>query len=104
MSKDEKEPGQVINIKTYQVLKRHQNQELRYKHSLMKMDKVALLQELLHYHEAYQHDPFDINVTIRGQMLMEILEERAELSELQELSREFQEKLKVRLYQQLQNL
>ena len=46
--------------------------------------------------------PTDIGSTVRAQHLMEILEERAELTELQELSREFRAKLKVRLYEQLQ--
>lgn len=94
----------VINLKTYRVFKERQRQELAYRHQLLAMSKPELLQELLNYHEFYQRDPHDINVTIRGQHLMDILESRAELAELQELSREFQHKLKVRLYQQMQGL
>ena|SRR5690348_12319181 len=94
----------VINLKTYRVLKERQKQELLYRHQLLGMDKAHLLQELLNYHESYLRDPHDVNVTIRGQHLMDVLEARAELRDLQELSREFQHKLKVRLYEQLQNL
>lgn len=94
----------IVNIKTYRVLKDRQNQEFAYRLSLSKMDKAQLLQELLNYHDRYQRDPHDVNVTIRAQHLMEVLEERAELKELQDLSREFQNKLKMRLYEQMQSL
>lgn len=94
----------VINIKTYKVLRERQKQEIHYRHRLMGMKKHELLQELLNYHESYQRDPHDVNVTIRGQHLMEILEDRAELRELQELSREFQAKLRARLYDQIQKI
>ena len=94
----------IVNLKTYRVLMERKAQEMAYRHSLLVMDKPALLQELLNYHESYQRDPHDISITLRGQHLMEVLEQRAELGELQELSREFQNKLKVRLYQQLQKL
>lgn len=93
----------VINLKTYRVLKERERQEQKYRQKLLTMSKPDLLQELLNYHESYVRDPHDINVTLRGQHLMDILEQRAELRELQELSREFQEKLKIRLYRQLQN-
>lgn len=92
----------IINIKTYRAFKQRKALEAGYQHSLIKMDKAELLQELLSYNEAYQRDPNDIGITIRGQHLMEVLEERAELAELQELSRDFQTKLKTRLYQQIQ--
>lgn len=94
----------VVNIKTYQVLKSRQKQEMVYRYSLQKMNKAELLQELLNYHESYQRDPHDINVTLRGQHLMEILEARAELTDLKDLSREFQDKLQVRLYKQMQKI
>ena len=68
------------------------------------MSKPELLQELLNYHEAYLRDPHDLNATLRGQHLMDVLESRAHLTELQDLAREFQGKLKTRLYQQMQNL
>jgi hypothetical protein len=68
------------------------------------MSKADLLQELLNYHESYQRDPHDIGVTLRGQHLLDILEQRAELAELQDLAREFQGKLKARLYAQMQRL
>jgi len=94
----------VINMKTYRVFKQRVALEAQYRHSLLKMGKAELLQELLNYHESYQRDPHDIGVTIRGQHLMDILEDRAELAELQDLSREFQVKLKTRLYQQMQSI
>ena len=94
----------IINIKTYRVLKERKAQEQTYRQRLLTMDKAQLLQELLNYHDSYQKDPHNINVTLRGQHLMEILEQRAELNELQELSKDFQAKLKTRLYQQLQRL
>jgi len=92
----------VINLKTYKILRERERAEIHYRHRLMGMKKHELLQELLNYHESYQRDPHDVNVTIRGQHLMEVLEQRAELRELQDLSREFQAKLKARLYAQLQ--
>ncbi|MBI3558275.1 MAG: hypothetical protein HY074_18565 [Deltaproteobacteria bacterium] len=94
----------VINMKTYRVFKQRVALEARYRHSLLKMGKAELLQELLNYHECYQRDPHDIGVTLRGQHLMDVLEDRAELAELQELSREFQVKLKTRLYEQMQSI
>lgn len=94
----------VINLKTYKVLKDQSKQELVYRHKLMAMSKAELLQELLNYHESYQRDPYDISITLRGQHLMDVLEARSHLSDLQDLAREFQIKLKTRLYHQMQNL
>jgi len=94
----------VISIKTYRVLKEREREEKAYRVKLLAMDKSHLLQELLRYHESYQRDPHDINVTLRGQHLMDVLSQRAHLDELQDLAREFQNKLKVRLYNQLQNM
>ena len=94
----------VINIKTYRVFKQRVALEAQYRHSLLKMGKAELLQELMNYHESYQRDPHDIGVTLRGQHLMDVLEARAELNELRELSREFQVKLKTRLYAQMQSM
>lgn len=68
------------------------------------MNKPELLQELLNYHESYQRDPHDVSVTLRGQHLMNVLEDRALLTDLQDLARDFQLKLKTRLYKQMQNL
>ncbi len=67
----------------------------------MRMDKAALLEELLIYHEAYQKDPNNMHTTIRAQMIMEVLESKALLTELKELAQEFNYKLKGRLYDQL---
>ena len=92
----------VINIKTYRVLKEQTKQEQTYRHGLSKLGKAELLQELLNYHESFQRSPHDMRITLRGQYLMEVLEARAELSELKDLSREFQHKLKTRLYAQMQ--
>lgn len=92
----------VIQLKTYRVFRDRKRAELDYRNRLLTMEKPELLQELLNYHESYQRDPHDISVTIRGQHLMDVLEQRAELTELQELSREFQNKLKARLRRQLQ--
>lgn len=94
----------VVQLKTYQVLKERQQQAMTYRHRLTQMSKPELLQELLNYHESYMRDPNDVNATLRGQHLMDVLEGRAHLGELQELAREFQGKLKTRLYQQMQNL
>lgn len=94
----------VINLKTYRVFKERSRESMEYRLRLLTMSKPDLLAELLKYHEAYQRDPHDIAVTLRGQHLMDVLEQRAELAELQELSREFQHKLKVRLYDQMQRL
>ncbi len=94
----------VLNLRTYRILKERQRQSMAYRFSLSQMDKAQLLQELLAHHDSYQRDPHDINVTLKGQHLMEVLEGRAELTELQSLSREFQAKLQTRLYKQIQNL
>lgn len=94
----------VINLKTFRVLKKQKREGLAYRHRIMGMQKPELLQELLSYHESYQKDPHDIRVTIRGQHLMDVLEARAELRELQELAREFQSKLKARYRSQLQRM
>ena len=68
------------------VLKERAQEEQRYRHKVMGMQKHELLAELLKYTESYQRDPHDINVTLRGQHLMDVLEERAELRDLQELA------------------
>lgn len=91
----------VINLKTYRVLKDRKREELAYRHQLLTMSKIDLLQELLRYHESYQLDPHDVRITLRGQHLLEVLEQRAELAELQELAREFNAKLDARLARQL---
>jgi hypothetical protein len=93
----------VIDLKAYRALKAQSDQEQAYRQRLLQMSKPELLHELLMYHEAYQRNPGDMSATIRGQHLMDVLEARAELTELQDLSREFRAKLKARLYQQIQN-
>ncbi|MEW6056243.1 MAG: hypothetical protein AB1540_06485 [Bdellovibrionota bacterium] len=94
----------VVYLKTHRVLKERQKEAAAYRVALLAMDKTQLLQELLAYHELYQRDPHDIMVTLRGQHLMDVLEERAELKDLQELSQEFQAKLQTRLDEQLKQI
>lgn len=91
----------IINIKTYRVFRERAKEQKEYLDSLLKMAKPDLLQELLTYHETYRKDPYNIEVTIRGQMLIEVLEKRADLKELQELLEELQIRLEQRLNSQL---
>lgn len=91
----------VIDFKTYRALQTLREQAKPYRFRIEQMDKANLLIELLHYHELYNNNPDDVSLTIRAEQLMEVLEERAELNELRELSREFHTKLRGRLRQQL---
>lgn len=91
----------LIDFKTFKAIKDLREQAKIYRLRIEQMDKVQLLTELLHYNDLYTQKPDDATVTVRAEQLMEVLEQRAELTELRELAQEFQTKLRARLKQQL---
>ncbi len=92
----------VVALKKYRVLKSYDLDIKLYRAKIVKMPKLALLEELLKYHEDFLASPKNIGATLRGRELLSVLEERAELTELKELSLDFKRKLQVRLAEQLQ--
>lgn len=91
----------VVSLKKYRQMKQEVTGLSIYKEKLVKMPKIDLLQELLRYHEDYMKNPLDLQATLRGKMLLEVMESRAELPELQVLTRSFRKKLADRLASQL---
>jgi hypothetical protein len=94
----------IIELKKYKTLRDKKNVASIYRLKIEKMDKPALLVELLNYNDHYRKDPNDLEATLKAQALMDVLERRAELNELKELSQEFNQKLKTRLYKQIQDI
>ncbi len=91
-------------FKQAQTMKTMKQTAYVYRLELLKLSKFDLLQELLKQHEGYIRDPKNPENTLRGQHLLEVLEQRADLSEMRELAQELSKKLKIRLYQQMQQM
>ena len=91
----------IVDLNVFRAMKNHVEKKSNFKKIFHSMQKAELLQELIQYNDRYMKDPSDIDLTIRTQVLMEVLEERAELNELRELSQQFNEKLSKRLSEQL---
>lgn len=91
----------VVDMKRYRILKEQRAALADYRMQIQTMNKSDLLNELLTYHEKFMKNPLDIRATLQGQELMAVLEVRAELTELKDLSREFKAKLEHRLNQQI---
>lgn len=91
----------VVSIKKYREFQGQMVEARVYRARIEVMPKVELLEELLKYHEDFLKDSKDLQATLRGQQLMDVLEARAELSELKELSQDFRRKLQARLARQL---
>ena len=100
------EPGvtktmNVVSLKKYRELQGQMVEARVYRARIEALPKVELLEELLKYHGDFLKDSRDLQATLRGQQLMDVLEARAELSELRELSQDFRRKLQRRLALQL---
>ncbi len=91
----------VVSLKKYRDLQGQMVGVRVYRAKIEKLPKVELLEELLKYHEDFMKNPKDVEATLRGQQLMDVLEGRAELSELKALSADFRRKLTDRLALQL---
>ena len=100
-------PGSQSNVIPFAVLKNLQErkkQENDYRESLKQMQKFELLENLLEYDDQMKKNPDNVKATIRAQMIMEALEERAELRELKDLAHDYKKKLATKLYQQVQSI
>ncbi len=91
----------IVSLKKYRELQGHMVGVRVYRAKIEKLPKVELLEELLRYHEDFMKNPRDVEATLRGQQLMDVLEGRAELTELKALSTDFKRKLTARLALQL---
>jgi hypothetical protein len=96
----------VVSLNSYRAYKDRLRSERQYRDGLGQPapSEGPLPSELLRCHDTYLREPFDLGATIRARYLLDILEARAELTELRELSRELRGKLQARLYRQIQNL
>ena len=94
--------SEVFSFEKFQKLRAAKNAEHAFRTRIEKMEKAELLQEMLNNHDSFLKNPGDIQLTVRAQHIVTVLEQRAELKELQELSRTLSNKLKIRLYSQLQ--
>jgi len=90
-----------VDLGVFRALRESRAKESQLKEELRQVDKTTLLAELLHYNTRYTKAPGDITLTLRMKAVMDILEERAELEQLRDLSREFHAKLDRRLKSQL---
>lgn len=91
----------IIDIQKYRSFTEERRAAELYRAQMTKLPKSELLLELIRYHEQFINNPSDVKATLQGQALMDILEQRAELNELKDLSREFRAKLNQRLQAQL---
>lgn len=91
----------IVDLRIVRLLKLKEKDLLTYRMQILSLSKSDLLTELLRYQEDFLKNPLDVMSTLQGQELMRVLETRAELGELRELSREFKAKLDHRLDQQL---
>ncbi|HRK01904.1 MAG TPA: hypothetical protein PLH57_04510 [Oligoflexia bacterium] len=96
-----KQTENVISLNSFRSLQSLREKAKPYRQRIEQMDKAGLLIELIHYDELYKKNPNDVSFTIRAEQLMEVLEARAELTELRELARELHGKLRSRLHSQL---
>lgn len=89
-------------------MRERKNADTGYALKIRKLEKFELLQELLRYDDIVKRGASDprvnLQATLRAQMLMELLEARAELTELRSLAVEYKRKLATRLYAQVQNI
>lgn len=91
-------------LETFKLLKDLKAKDEPYRKQLLLMDKTELLCELLRYDDAYRKNPLDLRITLRGQHLMDVLEQRAELTELKDLAQDFNIKLQKRYNHQIQKI
>lgn len=99
---EQESPANVVSLAAYRLLRQRKSAETGYARQIRRLEKTELLQELLRYDHVVKCDPSDFQATLRAQMLMELLETRAELTELRELAVEYKRKLAARLYAQVQ--
>ncbi len=105
MSEESKDTlAKVYSFSAFKKVQDRKREQTSYYLRLKQMDKAHLLQELIKYNDDFKNNPKDIDATIRGEYILSVLNERAELNELRTLANEFQRKLKLRLYEQMQNL
>ena len=97
-------PSNVVSLAAHRFLKLRKGEETEYAMKIEKLEKSELLQELLRYDDTVKRHPSNMQAVLRAQMLMELLESRAELTELRELAVEYKRKLATRLYAQVQNI
>lgn len=93
--------GHIVDLRIMKLLRQKEKDLVSYRERILQLSKSDLLSELLHYQEDFLKNPLDVMSTLQGQELMRVLETKAELGELRELSREFKAKLDHRLDQQL---
>ncbi len=92
----------VISLRKYKIMQQSHIAVSIYKQKIQKLEKIELLNELLKYHEDYMKNPTNLEATLRGKALLEVMEERAELTELKTLSKSFRQKIEARLARQLE--
>lgn len=101
-------PSNVVSLAAHRFLRERKSADTGYALKIRKLEKADLLQELLRYDDIVKRGASDpqanLQATLRAQMLMELLESRAELTELRELAVEYKRKLAARLYAQVQNI
>ncbi len=85
----------IISLKEYreEKIKKLDKQKLYY------MDKADLLDELIQYCEAIKKDPYDIQLALWGEDLMEVISERALTKELFDLVDSYQKNGAHKIFQ-----
>src|SRR5690242_19464748 len=72
--------------------------ELEYRARILGMDKLDLLQEMMHFQEERSKiGKLTIEMMIQGQILFQALEDTAETTELKDLTRSYRKHLKLEL-------
>ncbi len=95
---------QVIDFQVARVIRDKKKSEEKFRTQASRLPKPELLQAMLTQDEVLKLNPMNIQATIRAQILLELLENKAELNQLREVASEYKRKLALRLYSQIKGI